>query len=86
VGRTYAVQPGRGKPAVARFKLLELRCERVTEISAVDAIKEGCPSNLDSPIGWYIDLWDAINPDEPFDSNPEVWVLEFELVEDNNDG
>jgi len=41
VGRTYAVQPGRGKKAVARYKLLDIRCERLQDITPEDAIAEG---------------------------------------------
>jgi len=41
VGSIYAVQPGRGKPAVARIKVLRIRREDVRDISLQDAIAEG---------------------------------------------
>lgn len=41
LGRTYAVQPNRGKKAVGRFKLLHLGRERLWEISEEDAKAEG---------------------------------------------
>lgn len=41
VGRTYAVQPGRGKKAVGRIRLLEIRQERLQDISEEDALAEG---------------------------------------------
>jgi hypothetical protein len=44
-GRTYAIQPGRGKPAVARFLLEQIRyCERAGAISEEDAHWEGFDS------------------------------------------
>jgi hypothetical protein len=41
VGRTYAIQPGRGKKSVGRIKLTSIACERVCDITDEDAIKEG---------------------------------------------
>lgn len=40
-GNTYAVQPGRGKPAVARIRVTGLRREDVRSISHTDALAEG---------------------------------------------
>jgi hypothetical protein len=41
IGRTYAICPGRGKPQVARFRLLDIRREDVRDISEADVIREG---------------------------------------------
>ena len=41
VGKTYAICPGRGKPQVARYKLLKIRYEDVRNISDADAMAEG---------------------------------------------
>lgn len=41
VGKTYAVQPGRGKHAVARIKIVSLWREHVQEISPQDVYYEG---------------------------------------------
>ena len=41
VGRTYAIQPGRGKKARGRFLLTGLRDERLLSISGKDAVAEG---------------------------------------------
>lgn len=41
VGKTYAVQPGRGKPAVGRIRITAIRQERVQEITTQDALAEG---------------------------------------------
>jgi hypothetical protein len=40
-GRSYAIQSKRGRPAVARYLLLELRREPAESISDEDAIAEG---------------------------------------------
>jgi hypothetical protein len=42
VGGTYAVQPGRTKPSVARIRILAIRQERLQDISEEDAEAEGC--------------------------------------------
>ena len=41
VGVDYAVQPGRGKPAVARIRITDIRREDVRTISAPDIRAEG---------------------------------------------
>jgi len=41
VGRTYAVCPGRGKRAVCRIRITEIRCRRVCDISDKDVPAEG---------------------------------------------
>jgi hypothetical protein len=42
VGKSYAVQPGRGKKAVGRIRITAIRyCERAAEISEGDAVAEG---------------------------------------------
>ena len=51
VGRTYAVQPGRGKKAVGRIRITEIRRERVQDISEEDAIAEGIYRHSD-PCAW----------------------------------
>jgi hypothetical protein len=97
VGRTYAVQPGRGKKAVGRIRLTGIRQERVQDITEDDARAEGCHIDADvtgEPFGgydvavvWartvYAHLWDAIHNKcgERWADNPLVWVLTFELVE-----
>jgi hypothetical protein len=42
VGRSYAVQPGRGKRAVGRIEITAIRyCARAGDITLDDAIAEG---------------------------------------------
>ena len=49
VGRTYAVQPGRGKPAIGRIRITAIRQERLQEIDPRDAAAEGV--EIDDPFG-----------------------------------
>lgn len=56
VGKTYAIQPGRGKKAVGYFTLTDLRFEDVRRITAEDAIAEGfdsVPAFLAVWVGFY---------------------------------
>jgi hypothetical protein len=41
VGRTYAIQPGRGQKAVGRIRLLNIRQERLQDITELEAKAEG---------------------------------------------
>src|SRR5690606_26680202 len=73
VGRTYAVQPGRGKPAVARIRITDIRQERLQDISWNDLEAEGYevafdPATVDSGSValeyarcMYAEVWDRIN-------------------------
>jgi hypothetical protein len=44
VGRTYAIQPGRGKHSLGRFRLLAIKHEQARGISEADARAEGFAS------------------------------------------
>lgn len=74
VGQTYAIQPGRGKAAIGRFKLLDIRRERVQDITEQDAIAEGFGS-----ISEFFGVFESINGKAALDK--EVWVLTFEVTE-----
>jgi hypothetical protein len=69
------------------IQITDVRAERLQEITIQDVIAEGIPPETDS-LNWvettidhYRQLWDSINPDYPFSSNPWVWRYEFKKVE-----
>lgn len=74
VGKTYAVQPKRGQPAVARFEVTVIRKQRLGEITHKEALAEGFASVAD-----YQELWRKQYGS--FDPNEEVWVIEFKLLQ-----
>lgn len=82
VGRTYAVQPGRGKPAIGRIRLLSIRKEPLQDINLADVIAEGGPFGYSAAYDEdYGALWDSINSKgNQWRDNLDVWVLTFELA------
>lgn len=86
VGKSYAIQPGRGKKAIGRRVLLAIRKERLQDISPDDCFKEGIRlptlphETPDKFTEAYRALWNKIYAGETWEDNPEVWVLEFEPV------
>lgn len=98
VGRTYAVQPGRGKKAVGRIRITGIRREQLQDISPEDVKAEGVRFNPDTGYEWLVNcenewqfqyavLWNNIHtkPGTRWEDSPDVWVLSFELVEATND-
>lgn len=64
------------------LKLTDVRVERVQEISEADCIAEGCPKEYLLGVNWYRDLWGKINGRKhPWESNPWVWCLSFQILE-----
>lgn len=74
VGKTYAVQPGRNEPQIARIRVTGIRAERAGDISDEDARAEGEASREA-----FLELWQRIHGADTLDM--PVWVVEFELVE-----
>ncbi len=87
VGRTYAVQPGRGKRAVGRIRITRIRTERLQDIRPEDVVAEGFGRwrgmHQAANMTELSMMWDRLHtqPGTRWDDNPLVWVLEFELVE-----
>lgn len=73
VGKTYAVQPQRGKKSVARILLTNICCEQVNQISEIDAVAEGF-ANKEA----FLDTWQKIHGKRNA-LEQLVWVLQFEL-------
>lgn len=86
VGNTYAVQPGRGKPQVARIRILRIWREDVRRIKLGDISAEG--------FSWFGEFWqvwcgfhdpgaDWANGNSLIERPAhryDAWALEFELV------
>jgi len=72
VGKDYAVQAQRGKPAIGRTRIKSIKLERVKDISLHDANLEGVATIDD-----FFKLWLDIHPT----LDVEVYAIEFELVE-----
>lgn len=79
VGKSYAVQPGRGKKSVARIELTGIRREAVDAISQADAHAEGCAS-----AEAFIAQWRSIHGAKTSIKN-DVWVLTFKLIRIDTD-
>lgn len=68
------------------LKVVNVRVERLHEITEQDAIAEGVetlglyPGYSVSSRGKFEGLWNHINGAESWDSNPWVWVVEFEVL------
>jgi hypothetical protein len=82
---TYAVQPGRGKKAIARITITAIRQERLQSIPPSGIEAEGfgaiCVENLQTATEWFIGLWDRIHrKGEQWADDPDVWVLTFKMV------
>jgi hypothetical protein len=72
VGRTYAVCPGRGKPAVGRVRIVSVRRQPLhLSLLAGEVEREGFPHNRH-----FVSAWKAINGD--WDDMALVWRIEFE--------
>ena len=95
VGQTYAIQPGRGKHAIGRLLLQDIRREHLHEISEEDAKAEGAilrAANfaeewenskwMMTRIHHFEEIWNSINtqPGTIWNDNPEVWVLRFLVI------
>jgi hypothetical protein len=72
------------------LQILNVRVERLQDISDDDALAEGVHNEMDiawqhkddTPIGFFGELWDSINAKRGYgwETNPWVWVIEFKRV------
>jgi hypothetical protein len=65
------------------LEIVDVRAERLQEISEEDAVREGIPNGAYSvnPKISFLKLWDSINGKKyPWESNPWVWVIEFKKI------
>jgi hypothetical protein len=76
------------------LEVLDVRVERLQDISEADARAEGAPPSHasidrisrefgfpDFPRSWYGQLWGQINGPGSWDSNPWVWCVSFRRLE-----
>lgn len=94
VGKTYAVQPGRGKKAVGRIRITRIEYQDVRDISYPDVQSEGFSSRVEFWQTWCGMHDKSALPFAPFESYEAVreylmtrpadryqaWVLAFTLV------
>ncbi len=73
VGSSYAVQPARTQPAVARIRLLAIQHKNVAEITDAEAQVEGYATR-----DQFFEVWRQVHGEKQF--HADVWVLKFELV------
>jgi hypothetical protein len=73
-GRDYAVQPGRGKKAIGRIRLLDIRYQHLGHVKEVEARAEGYGS-----LNEFEEAWTRIHG--YYDAEQPVWALEFRLIE-----
>lgn len=83
-GRAYVVQDGRGRPGIARIKVLSVCHERLGDIDPQSARAEGVTGSHWFHFGvigaeeQFFAYWRRIHGEEP-DMNQEVWVIRFKL-------
>lgn len=77
-----------------KLEIVDIRVEKLKDISQKDAISEGAPpshhsidkvsreiGNPDFSRSWFAQLWQSINGTESWDENPWVWVISFKVVD-----
>lgn len=93
IGKTYAVQAGRGKHSIGRIRLLDIRLESLYDLSLSDAMAEGILPEKDKSVSYptsfllgFIQTWIRLYPTGTvyaWENNPKVVVLEFERVKND---
>ena len=97
--RPDAEVPGRWRPSIhmprwacrIALEVVSVRVERLQDISRSDELAEGVKTTRSTRTGVvyakesFADLWNSINEKRGhgWDSNPWVWVVEFEVANDD---
>lgn len=69
------------KAARIFLEVIDVRVERLNDITKPDIIEEGIDVPLNSTgIGSYAQLWEKINGEGSWDENPWVWVITFKSL------
>lgn len=73
------------------IKIINVRCERLNDITPADCVCEGYVSDTSKhyaeeelhALEWFRRTWESIYPNgyKSWDANPWVWVIEFEVSE-----
>lgn len=67
------------------LRITDIKIQKLHDISRGDSMSEGCPfpniAKETNPFAWFADLWQSINGSLSWNSNPFVWVIEFERIE-----
>ena len=82
VGKSYPVQAGVGQKTAGRITVTAIRREPLQAISATDLPQELPPAPEDeaeTTLETFQAHWDSLHPNQPWQDNPEVWVVEFKL-------
>ena len=77
------------KAARIFLKVINVRCERLQDITDIQALSEGVKQNnlgdhlAGIPIKTFAELWESLKPEAGYTwfDNPWVWVIEFKRVE-----
>lgn len=90
----YADPDGYWRPSIhmprwasrLELEIIEIRVQRLRDIGQDDICQEGQPQGVE-PIGWYCELWDALNAKRGFgwDTNPWVWILTFKTADNTGE-
>ena len=66
------------------LEVVNVRVERLENLSESDAMAEGCPfpnmADGPDPRKWYADLWQHISGPGSWEANPWVWVVGFKVM------
>jgi uncharacterized protein YhfF len=67
------------------LRITDVRVERVQDISEEDALAEGEGFEDGYPQQDFAEMWDSFNAKSGYswESNPWVWVIEFEVIKAN---